>query len=546
MAAPLYVLGHKNPDSDSICAAIGYATLLQLQGHADAVAARQGPLRRETEYVLRRFGIEPPALVTDVRPRVADIMTNPPVVVNQTMSLLEVGKTLQEHRIRTVPVVDDEQRLQGVIGVQDLAGAFIADLDPNQLDRVRLDMHNLVRTLEGQVLVDPPGRELRDQVMVGAMEIDSMLGRLEPGILLVVGDREDAQRAAIEFGVGAIVVTGDHPVSQGIIDLAAERQVAVIAVPHHTYTTVRLIRLSTPVRNIMRTEAPVCGPDDVVDDVRETLGNSTDRFMVVVDGDGVVLGMVSRSNLLRSIHRQVVLVDHNERGQTVEGIEDAEIVGVIDHHRVADFQTRSALFMRMQPVGSTSTIVAQLFDESDVDVSPAIAGVLLSGILADTLLFNGPTTTPVDRTVAESLAQRSGIDPRELGERILNLASDVSDRSAEQLLMADFKEFNAAGNQFGIGTIETTNASDVLARQSEMMEALENARSQGYACVIFAVIDIVNKRTTLFVAGNSAAVAEAFGLAPPEDHALEVPGILSRKKNIVPLLGTISRAMDRR
>lgn len=545
MPAATYVLGHRNPDSDSICAAVGYAELLRLQEQHDVVAARQGPLRRETEYILERFGIDAPMLVTDVRPRVSDVMTNPPVVVHEATSLLEVGQTLQENRIRTVPVVDDAGQLRGVIGVQDLAGAFIADLDPHQLDRVPINMENLVRTLEGRVLVDAPHRALRDQVMVGAMQIDSMLKRLEPDVLLVMGDREDAQRAAIEFGVGALVVTGDHPVSRDVIDLAREREVAIIAVPHHTYTTVRLTRLSTPVHYIMRTEAPTCGPDDLVDDVRETLGNSADRFMVVVDTAGIVQGMISRSNLLRSVHRRVVLVDHNERGQTVEGIEDAEIVGVIDHHRVADFQTRSALFMRLEPVGSTSTIVARLFDESNIVPPPAIAGVLLSGILADTLLFNGPTTTPEDRTVARRLAEQAAVDPQELGEQILNLASDVSDRSADQILMADFKEFNAGGSRFGIGTIETTNAAAVLARRGEMLEAMEGARGQKYDCVLFAVVDIVGGRTTLLVAGDTDVVAEAFSVAPADEHTIEIGAILSRKKNIVPLLGAISRGLQR-
>ena len=404
MSSPIYVLGHKNPDSDAICSAVGYAALLRLRGQANAVAARQGALRRETAYILNRFAIPTPPLVTDVRPRVADVMTSPAVSVHQDTSLYEVGQLLQDRGIRVVPVVDNDNRLSGVIGIEDLARSFIAGLDPDEIDRVRLDLANVLRALGGTVLVAAPERALRDRVMVGAMQIDSMLNRIEPDILLVMGDRGDAQRAAIEFGVGALVVTGDHPVNQEIIDLARERRVTLVAVPHHTYTTVRLINLSTAVRHVMRREARTCYPDDLVDDVRETLQGGATRSLVVVERDGAVAGLISRSNLLRAVHRQVVLVDHNERGQSVAGIEEAEVIGVIDHHRVANFQTRTPPYMRVEPVGSTSTIVGKLFAEEGVEVPAPIAGALLSGILADTLLFRGPTTTTEDHRVAALLA----------------------------------------------------------------------------------------------------------------------------------------------
>ncbi|MDB5058433.1 MAG: putative manganese-dependent inorganic diphosphatase, partial [Chloroflexi bacterium] len=469
MPAPVYVIGHKNPDSDSICSAVGYATLLQLEGNRHAVPARQGVLRRETAFILQRFGVPSPALVTDVRPRVADVMTAPATCVHMDDSLYEAGQLLQSRGIRVLPVVDDECRLQGVLGVEDFARTFLADLDANHLDHVPLDLGNVVRILSGTVLVDVPGRVLSDRVMVGAMQVDSMVKQIEPDILLVMGDREDAQRAAIDVGVGALVVTGAHPVNDAIIALARERKVTVISVPHHTYATVRLIHLSAAVKHIMRTEVPTCGPDDLVDDVRDILRSGKARSLVVIDHERRVVGIVSRSNLLHPVRRQLFLVDHNERGQAVAGIEQAEVLGVIDHHRVADFQTNYPPFMRLEPLGSTSTIVAKLFAESGIAMPEAIAGVLLSGILADTLLFRGPTTTPEDRRVATVLAGRAGVDMHELGTCILVLASDVSDRSAAQLLTSDFKDLSTDGSQFGIGVFETTNDSDVLARREELL-----------------------------------------------------------------------------
>jgi manganese-dependent inorganic pyrophosphatase len=541
MAAPIYVLGHRNPDTDSICSAVGYATLMQSQDQPEAVAARQGEIRRETAYILDRFGVPVPVLVTDVRPRVADVMTSPATTADCDASLLEIGHTLQHRGVRAVPVVDEEGRLVGVTGVEDFARGFITGLELDELDHVPLDLDNVARALEGEVLVRAPNRALRDKVMVGAMQIDSMLKRLEPNILLVIGDRENAQRAAIEFGVGALVVTGDIPVSEEILALAREHEVTVMQVPHHTYTTVRLIHLSTPVRHVMRTEVATCGPDDLVDDVREILRSGTARSLVVVDADRKVVGLISRSNLLRQVPTRVVLVDHNERGQAVDGIEEAEVIGVVDHHRVADFQTRTPPFMRLEPVGASSTIVAKLFAEANIPVPGPIAGVLLGGILADTLLFRGPTTTPEDRRVAALLAEVAGVDMEELGTCILTIASDVSDRSADQLLTADFKEFNVEANRFGIGVIETSNGATVLTRRDELLRAMEQLKERGYTTVIFAVIDLLQERTTLLVVGHPEAVAEAFEAKLIGEHTVELPGILSRKKHIVPLLTTVSR-----
>ena len=545
MPAPIFVLGHKNPDSDSICSAIGYAALLHAQGNMNAIAARQGGLRRETAYILKRFGVDLPLLVTDVRPRVADRMTSPARCVHQDDSLLEVGQTLQSSGIRHVPVVDDEGCLQGLTGVEDFARVFISGLDMGQFDHLPLNLDNVVRALGGRVLMLAEERTLHDRIMVGAMQVDSMIKRLEPDILLVMGDRENAQRAAIECGVGAMVITGDHPVSPEILDLAREHRVTLITVPHHTATTVRLIHMSTAVRHVMQSGAPTCSPNDLIENVQEQILHSDPaHFLVVVDDKKKVLGIISPTDLLKRVHRKIILVDHNERGQSVPGIEDAEIVGVIDHHRVADFQTNSPPFMRLEPLGSTSTIVAKLFAEAEIAVPEKVAGVLLSGILADTLLFRGPTTTLEDRQIAERLAVRAGVDMKELGEQILALASDVSDRSAQQLLSADFKDFSVDGLLFGIGVIETTNGANVLARRGELYAEMSRLRDRGYTSVLFAVIDILRERTSILAVGYTEAVAAVFKVPLTERKTIEIAGILSRKKQIVPLLGAISKQIN--
>lgn len=543
MTSPIYVLGHKNPDTDAVCAAIGYAALMRLQGRSRAVAGRQGELRPETAYVLDRFGVDVPPLVTDVRPRVADVMTTPAVSVHRDHSILEVGQTLKQRGIRVVTVTDAAGRLVGVTGQAELAETFVASLE--ELDHVYLDRASLLRTLGGTVLVEAPRRVLENQVMVGAMEVDSMLKRLSPGILIVVGDRTDVQRAAIEFGVGGLVVTGDHAVTAEIVELARAREVMLVSVPHHTYTTLRLIQLSSPIGQVMRTEVATCRPDDLVEDVREQLGGGPTRSLVVVDDDNLVRGIISRSNLLRTVRQGIVLVDHNERGQAVTGIEEADVIAVIDHHRVADFWTRNPPYMRLEPVGATSTIVAKLFEEARIDVPSEIAGVLLSAILTDTLLFRGPTTTAEDRRVALCLAETAAVDAEELGNAILKIASDVSDRTAEQLLLGDFKEFTVENCRFGIGTIETADGSAVLNRRAELLDCMRVVRGRGYTSVLFAVIDIVRERSTILADGYAGTIATTFGGELSDDHTIELPGIVSRKKNIVPMLGDVARQVGR-
>src|SRR5215210_6679087 len=299
--------------------------------------------------------------------------------------------------------------------------------------------------------------------------------------------------------------------------------------------------MSTAIRHVMRREVITCEPDDFVDEVREILQTGRVRSLVVIDENRKVLGIISRTSLLRQVRRQVVLVDHNERSQSVAGIEEADVIGVIDHHRVADFQTRTPPFMRLEPVGATSTIVAKLFAEAGIPIPPPIAGVLLSGILADTLLFRGPTATPEDRRVADILAERAAVEIQEIGSRILGLASNVSDRSADQILTSDFKEFRIEGYKFGVGVFETANGEEVLSRRAEILEAMSRLRGQDYTGVLFAVIDIISESTTILAAGHTQAVAETFGARLEDSHVIRLPGILSRKKHIVPLLSTLAQ-----
>jgi manganese-dependent inorganic pyrophosphatase len=539
---PIYVVGHKNPDTDSICAAIAYAELLRAQGQA-AVPVRQGELWPQTRWLLQRFAVPEPSLLRDVKTRVGDLMTAPALTARPETPLLEVGQLMRERSIRALPVVDEGERLVGLVAVEDFATILLEGLDPQLLDKVPLELGNIVRVLGGTVLV-AGNRPLRDKVLVGAMRVASMQSRLEPGALIVLGDREEAQQAAIAGGVGAIIVTGGLPVSEAILDLARQRQVTVISVPHHTFTTVRLLNMSIPVGHIVRRGVPTIAPDDLVDEVKRLL--TRERTLPVLDETGRVLGVLSRSDLLKPVRRRLVLVDHNERAQAIEGLEEAEIVGIIDHHRLADIQTAQPIFMRVEPVGCTCTILHELYVAAGVAVPAPIAGLLLGAILADTVLFRSPTGTPRDRQAAEALARVAGVDMATFGQELLAAGSELAGKSAEELLSGDFKEFTLRVGQdsilsYGVASLETINAAAVAARREELLAAMRARQERrGYTALLLMILDIPHEQTEILVVGQEQRLAEAFGQPLVDGCLLRFPGILSRKQQVVPVLARMA------
>jgi manganese-dependent inorganic pyrophosphatase len=537
MAGRIVVIGHKNPDTDSICAAVAFAELLRhLRPRERVVAGRAGDLRPETSYLLERFEVEPPELVRDVRVRVGDVMTSDCVTVNERDSLYQVGHTQVGLGMRPLPVVDDAGRLCGIAEAQDFAKVFFEGLEADLADQIPIDLDNVASALDARVLVAAPDRRVRDRVIVAASSLETVVQRLEPEVVLVVGDRVDVQRAAIERGVGALIVTGDIEVDPAIVALAQRRRVTLMSVPHHTAATLRLIQMSIPISYIMRRDPPSAEPDDLVDDVRNLLGQ--ERALSVVDDASRVVGVITRADVLRGARQRVALVDHNERSQAVDGIEQADVVAIVDHHRVADLQTVSPPMMRVEPVGATSTVVAKLFDESAVPIVRPLAGILLGAILTDTLLFKSPTTTAEDRRVAAGLAEIAGVDPHELGRTLITRASDVSHRTARELVTGDFKAFNLDGQRFGVGVIETASDEAVLERRRELLKAMREVRDDEYQSVLLVVTDIVHERTTILVDGHREAIAQALG-GTVKGGEIQLAGVYSRKKQIVPALPRI-------
>jgi manganese-dependent inorganic pyrophosphatase len=535
----LFVIGHRNPDTDSVVAAAAYAELLRRRGEpSEVIAARAGAMRPETTHLLRRFGVDSPALLDDVRLRVGDVMTSPARTVEESDSLYEVGLAQLDLGMRPLPVVDASRHLRGIAEAQDFAKVFFQGLDPEVADSVPIELDSLVRSLDAKLLVRGTAVPERVIVMVAAWSIGAIRRRLQSATALLIGDRVDVQVAAIEMGIAIVVVTGGAEVLPEVLRKAQERGVTLLQVEHHTATTLRLFHMSIPVSYIMRRDPPCAEADDLVDDVRDLLAQ--ERALSVVDDAQRVVGVITRTDVLRARRRRVVLVDHNERAQAVEGVDQADIVGVIDHHRVADLITAAPPIMRIEPLGACSTIIAKLYQEGGVEITPAYAGIMLGAILTDTLLFQSPTTTPEDRLIAGRLAGIAGVGVDELGAELIAIQSDVSDRSAEQLVSGDFKSFAIDGARFGVGVIETGDAGQVLSRRRELLKTMRTVRGEAYESVLLVVTDVVHKRTTVLISGKEAAVARAFGARLVGGNALELDGVYSRKKQVVPLLGRIA------
>ncbi|MDI3280466.1 MAG: putative manganese-dependent inorganic diphosphatase [Bacillota bacterium] len=548
------VLGHRNPDTDAICASIGYAYLKNAEREAGApqalpgpaVAGRLGELRPETAFVLERWGVPVPPLVGDVRGRAKDIMRREPVAVRPCVPLLEAGRCF-DGEVKLVPVVDEEQRLLGVVTAGDIARQYLEG-ERNPSHRYSFPADNLLQTLKGEWVVPPQGEEepvsFCGRVLVAAMSRETMLRYIQPGDLVLVGDRPEAQVAALEAGASCLIVTGGLAAAPAAVEEARKRKAGVMVVPWDTYRAAQLIKLSLPVEHAMTRQVVTFHPDDLLTEVRERMKTHHHRHYPVVDERERLLGLVTRGSLLRAEGRPVILVDHNERSQAVEGIEEAKILEIIDHHRLGDLQTLSPVYFRNEPVGSTSTIVARLFWERKITLPSSLAGLLLAGLLSDTMGLRSPTTTPLDEEVAERLAQAAGVERREFYQALLQAATSLEGVEPAALLRRDFKEFRFGGGRYGIGQVETADASAVEAVKEELLREMERlCREEGYELVALMVTDLLREGTTLYAVGPGAyLVEEAFG-EPLRGQAVFLPGVVSRKQQVVPPL---ARAVEGR
>ncbi len=542
MTKAIWVIGHRNPDTDSICSAIGYAHLKQQMGEA-AAPARAGKINPETRFVLDYFGAEAPELIDDLYPRASDIMSPVTATVAPGDTLRELGRVMKGNRVKSVPVVESDGRLVGMVSVGDLAQKYIDELEMQDLREAGVTFAGVLRALDG-VAVCGPGLEqsVQGKVWIGAARTKTMVGMIGAGDVVLVGNRDSAQMACVDKGVSCLVVTGGAPVSKAVCDAAQASGVIVLGAPYDTYTCARLINQSIPVRMAMQAQTVSFKPSDLVADIRNVIVKTNHRNYPVVENNRLS-GMIDRDRLIVPRRTKVILVDHNERSQAVQGVEEAHIVEIIDHHRLGGLETSEPIFIRHEPVGSTATIVANMHWHRNIAMPQGIAGLLLAGIISDTFLFKSPTASPIDKETASKLAALAGLDIDEFGLALLKAGSGIGDLSPLEIIRGDLKEFQIGENRVAIGQISVMDPAEILAAGAGLLDQLKTlCQQEDYDAAILMVTDILKESSHLIYTGRAADLVEKAFNHSGGRGVLYLPGVMSRKKQVVPPMVEASRS----
>ncbi len=516
---------------------MGMARLKTELGMKNVVAARAGTLNPQTKFVLKRLGLEPPLYVSDVHPRAKDVMTDRVFTVHKDTPLIKVMEIMEEEKVRFVPVVSEDNRPYGVVTLMELAKRFMAGTGPGAARQVRASIANMQEALGGRSLVDCTGTKVLElSIFVGAMGRESFLSTIKKEgagrSLVIVGDREDIQRETIEFGVAVLIVSGGFDVSESVVAMAGKKGVSLIVSPFDSATTAQVVKLSTPASMICETTFSTIGSDELTENIKRRLAQVTG--LIVVDKKGLLHGLVTRSRILKRSPISLILVDHNELSQAVDGAGSVEIRGVVDHHRIGGFQSVSPIPFVCGPVGSTSTLVAEQFYSEGVEMDKDMAGLLLSGVLSDTVVLKSPTTTERDRTIVARLEAISGLDYRAFGEEIFRATSSLTKLGAEAAVMGDHKVFTAAGKTFGIGQVETIGFDEFYKEKDNLRKELQGLMAKkGFYLSALLVTDIV-KGTSLFLAVGVPEVLYKLGYREIGKDLYELKGVISRKKQVVP------------
>ena len=538
-AGKVYVVGHKNPDTDSICSAIAYAQLKHKITGNEYEARRAGQINEETAYVLKRFKIEAPSLLSNVKLQVKDIDIHKIEGVDPNISIKDTWAKMKENQVKTIPVVKDGE-LEGVISTGDIAKSYMDVHDNHILAEAKTQYKNIVNTLKGTMLVgNEHGQFTKGKVTIGASNAQLMEEFIEKDDLVIVGNRYEAQACAVDIDASCLIVCHDAQVPDELLKKAEEQSMVVIRTPYDTFTAVRLINQSIPVKYFM-SKGPLTTfrMSDYVDDIKEIMTKKKYRDFPILDRHGRFKGFISRRRFMNSSKKKVILVDHNEKSQAVGGIEEAEIVEIIDHHRLGNIETLGPVFFRNQPVGCTATIVFQMYEEAGVKISKKIAGLLCAAIISDTLLFRSPTFTALDEKVAKKLAALAEINLEDMAREMFNAGSSMKGKSAEEICFQDFKQFTVNDTVFGVGQINSMNKEELLEIKEKLTDHLPKVLEENRLQMIyFMLTDILDESTELLCCGTGARanIAEAFDV-PENAEKIILKGVVSRKKQLIPAL----------
>lgn len=544
----VWVVGHKNPDTDSICAAITYANLknvLEERNHSDAertvyLPMRAGNISAETNFVLNYFNVKAPELITDVGTQIRDIHIRKTEGVSGHISMKKAWEMMKILNVVTLPVVNAKNKLEGVIVTGDIATSYMDVYDSAVLSRARTQYRNIIETLQGKLVTgNEHGHLVKGKVVVGVGTPEVLASNVESDDLVIIGDREESQLLCIESNCSCLIVTNGFEISPEVIEAADLKDVVIISTPYDSFTAARLINQSIPIKFFMTKENLICYElDDLVDEVKDSVSKIRHRDFPILDENQNYVGMFSRRNLMNAKKKKLILVDHNEKSQAVTNIDEAEILEIIDHHRLGSLETMSPVYFRNQPLGCTATIIYQMYQEQGIEIEKNIAGLLCSAIISDTLMFRSPTCTNLDKEVANKLAQIAGIDVKEFAQDMFEAGSDFSNKTEKEILNQDFKIFHSGDTDFGVSQISAMSRQELDKVEERIRPEMELMLGEKKLDMMFVMLtDIFNESTYLIYNGDGASslAAEAFGCAESED-GLTLKGVVSRKKQLIPAL----------
>ena len=542
-AHKVVVIGHRNPDTDSICSAIAYAELKNKTSDLVCEPRRAGKMNQETEFVLKKFGVKPPRMCTDVNPKIRDVDYREMPGIPGSTSLRKAWEIMRDQKIDTLPVTSEEDELQGVITVKDIATANMDLFDTGILAKSRTSYRNILETLGATMVVGSEDAECTTgHIRIGTATPEMLESSMEKGDIVILTNRYESQLCAIEKEASLIIICNGAKVGRTIQHIAAETGVAIMSAPCDTYAAAKLISQCAPISYYMTR-------DDImkftlvtpVADVTRVMAKVRHRYFPILDADGKYCGMISRRNIINLRKRRIILVDHNEATQAVEGFDQAEILEIIDHHRIGSLETSGPVYFRNQPVGCTATIITQMYDENGMEIPPQIAGLLLAAILSDTLVFRSPTCTPLDEALAKRLAKIAGVDIDEFASEMFEAGEKLDGKTAEEVFLQDFKVFMCGDIRFGVAQGSYMTRKNLQAAEALLQPYLEEARNKQNVEDIYMLLTDVPKEESVVISDGryaSEVLSDGFETQPAEDGSFTLPGVVSRKKQFIPALMT--------
>lgn len=540
----IYITGHKNPDTDSICSAIAYAELKRR--HAmDALPVRIGDINRETEFVLKYFGVDVPEYKETVRTQVSDLNMDIINPVSEDISIKSAWSIMQKNNIKVLPVADINGKLLGIITLSDITSSYLDALENNILSASSTPLRNITDTLNARLICGNEDEfRAAGKVVIAAMIPEDMEPFVEKGDIVIIGNRKDSQLKAISIGGSCLILTCGGQIDKEVLDYAQETGCIVLETCYDTFTTARLINQSIPVSYIMtRKQLVLFNIHDYIDNIKEKMLKTRYRSYPVVDDEGRIRGFISRYHLISQRRKKIILVDHNEKAQTIDGIEQADILEIIDHHRIGDIQTSYPIYFKNDAVGSTSTLIANMYFENGLNPSKKIAGILCAAIISDTMKFKSPTSTYADELAAQKLAKIADINIEEFSTALFKASASLEGMSPQTILDYDFKDFILNKYKIGVGQINSSDSEAFRKVKDSLLKHMKTVQeNKGYSLILLMVTDIINEGSEILYAGDNAGLVEkAFNIKNGESSTF-LGGVVSRKKQVIPML---SRAIQR-